>query len=126
MESMCRSGRSDSVQILLASADLTLSQSRKQVIETNPGWSVTITRNKQHALALLHNSFFEVLILCSSLSPKVHLEFSTIFRRRNPDGRIVVTEERAVVIQPDAVLVPPVSPLELLACLRMLIRAGSA
>jgi DNA-binding NarL/FixJ family response regulator len=119
---MCAAG-DDTAQILLASADYSLSQSRKQVLENEPGWEVTISRNKQHALALLHNAAFEVLILCSSLSRKVHLEFATVFRQKNPGGRVVLLDDSSPEVQADAVLSPPITPLELIGALRSILAA---
>ena len=117
---MC--ARSGSARILIASADLPLSQSRKDVIEREGSWTATITRNKQHGLALLHNEEFDLLLLCTSLGAKTQAEYVDIFRRRNPAGKVIAVENRAPQeIPADAVLPAPVTPPELIAAIRDLL-----
>ena len=117
---MC--ARSASARILIASADFPLSQSRKHVIEQEPSWEATITRNKQHGLALLHNETFDLLLLCSSLGSKTQVEYASIFRRRNPAGKVIAVENRIPLdIPADAVLPIPVAPRELIRAIRGLL-----
>ena len=117
---MC--ARNASARILIASADFPLSQSRKGVIEQEPSWEATITRNKQHGLALLHNETFDLLLLCSSLGSKTQVEYAVVFRRRNPRGKVIAVEGRTPLdISVDAVLPVPVAPRELIRAIRGLL-----
>jgi DNA-binding response OmpR family regulator len=122
---MC-AARGHAARILIASADMALAQLRKRVIEQESGWIVTVSRNKQHALALLHSEEFDVLLLCNSVSHKTRLDFAVKFRQRNAQGKIVVFEGRAhSQIDYDVLLQVPVSPRELMAALHRLLNARS-
>lgn len=108
--------------ILIASADLPLSQLRKRVLEQEPGYKVTVSRNKQHALALLHSERFDILLLCNSVAYRTRLEFATKFRQRNPDGKILAFEGREQgEIDYDLLLEIPSTPQELLKGVRKLV-----
>jgi len=114
-------------RVLIASADVELSESRKLIIERQAAVEVAVSRNKQHALALLHRELFDLLILCNSLTSRTQTEFSTIYRQKNPKGRILAIVVRgAAELQFDALLFSPVSPRELLSAVRDLLSpAGS-
>jgi len=112
-------------RVLIASADVDLSELRKQVIEQQPSLEVAVSRNKQHALALLHRESFDLLILCNSLTVRTQVEFTAIYRQKNPKGKILAIAVRGAADLPcDAVLPAPVSPCELLGAVRHLLRLG--
>jgi DNA-binding NarL/FixJ family response regulator len=114
---------SSAARILIASADLELSQLRKQVIEQQLSkLEVVCTRNRQHALALLQSENYHVLLLCNSLTQKARAEFAAIYRQRNPAGRIVVIEGRErPPFAYDLMLPSPLAPTELIGAMRGLL-----
>jgi CheY-like chemotaxis protein len=120
-ENMCAATDRGNARILIISADIALSESRKAIAERD-GWVVEVSRNKQHALAMLHKETFDLLILCNSLSLAAQLEFTTIFREKNPDGKIMAIVVRAVAEAPfDSTLMAPVTPGDFLQALRTLL-----
>lgn len=112
------------VRVLIASADLLLSELRKQIMEQNfSSIEVTCSRNRQHALALLQTDGFDILLLCGSLTAKSRAEFAAIYRQRNPGGRIVVFEGREPTLFAYDVMLPsPSTPAELISEIRELLR----
>ncbi len=119
---MSAASESSSARILIASADLVLSQLRKQVIEQQSEFEVLSSRNRQHAVALLKSEAFDVLLLCNSLTQKTRIDFAAIYRRNNPNGKIMVFEGRDPQAFPyDVMLRPPVSPAELIKAVRSLV-----
>jgi DNA-binding response OmpR family regulator len=77
------------VKMLLLSADPSLSSTRRRVLETQ-GWEVETSRNKQQALALLHQQTYDVLLLCSTLSAFSQNQYLELYRKRNPLGEVVL------------------------------------
>jgi DNA-binding NtrC family response regulator len=108
-------------KILIASADQILSNSRKQVFEQQ-GWEVTVTRNKQHGLAVLHAERFNILLVCNSVSGRTRNEYATLFREKNPEAKVIVVEngEQAGFAY-DALLSSPVSPRHLVDTVRQVL-----
>lgn len=118
---MCAATPRTNARILILSADMPLSESRKAVLE-HAGWQVAVSRNKQHALAMLHNESFDLLIFCNSLSSSAVAEFAAIFRGKNDHGRLLgIVDRRSPEIDVDDVLLAPVRPAELLEAVRHLL-----
>jgi DNA-binding response OmpR family regulator len=108
-------------QILIASADQALSNSRKQLLEKE-SWKVSVTRNKQHGLAVLHSESFALLLICDSLSLRTVREYIKLFRETQPTGKILVIERgRPLDVDCDAVLPSPVEPRQLVHQVRRLL-----
>jgi DNA-binding response OmpR family regulator len=123
---MCSVPASSHARILLLSGELSLAESRKAIIELQPGWLVTVSRNKQHALALLHKESFNLLILCNSLTPAAQEEFAAIFRQKNASAKILVLAVRGTAdLRVDAVLSAPVTPADLISAVHTLLAAGT-
>ena len=118
---MCAATTRTNARILILSADMSLSESRKAVLE-HAGWQVAVSRNKQHALAMLHNEAFDLLIFCNSLSASAVTEFGIIFRQKNQHGRLLgIVDRRSPDIDVDDVLIAPVKPTELLGAVQQLL-----
>lgn len=110
-------------KILIASADQTLSTSRKQILEKH-GWLVATTRNKQHGLALLYSERFHILLICASVSGRTRREYAVLFRAQNPGGKVIVNENAEDPTFPhDALLSSPVTPQQLVDTVRGLLAA---
>lgn len=119
---MCTAVPGNCARILIISAESVLANTRKGLIELHPGWEATISRNKQHALALLHKEFFHLLVLCNSLSATAQAEFASIYRQKNPQGKILAIIMRGgTEFEANAVLSTPVSPEDFISAVNKLL-----
>ncbi len=90
------------------------------------GYDVVASRNKQHALALLHTDRFDLLLLGHSLTAKTKEEFAGLYRTQNPQGKILsLSRVEEPASSADHVLQAPIRPDELIRVIRRLLTAGA-
>lgn len=105
------------IRILSASLDSTLNQSRALILRHH-GFEVTTSESKENAREQIESSAFDVLVFGNTLPRDTCWELAEVFRRRNPQGKIIEIIPSPWATpknQPDATVVGTAEPESLIA-----------